>query len=59
MKEVIRKYALQNAVKYNGKASVSAIVGKVLKELPSLKSNIIKITDEIRNIVEEVNLLSL
>ena len=59
MKEVIRKYALQNAVKYNGKASVSAIVGKVLKELPSLKSNISKITDEIRNIVEEVNLLSL
>ena len=36
--EIVRKYALQNAALYNGKANPKAVVGKVLAELPDLRS---------------------
>ncbi len=37
LKQTITKYALQNAVKYNGKANPGAVIGKVLGENPDLK----------------------
>jgi len=58
LKTIIRKYALQNAVKYNGKANIGAIVGKVLAENPKLKSDIKNISKEIRKTVGEINSLS-
>src|SRR3989344_1625500 len=53
----IRKYALQNAVKFNGKANIGAVVGKVLGESPELKEDMGKLSKEIKKIVEEVNSL--
>ena len=55
MKDVILKYALQNALKYNGKANAGAVIGKVLSENPALKKEIAKLGKEIQQIVKEVN----
>jgi len=54
----IRKYALQNAVKYGGKANIGAVVGKVLAENPGLKKDMGKLSKEIKKIADEVNSLS-
>jgi len=47
-KTTIRKYALQNAVKYKGKANIGAVIGKVLAENPELKENTKKLSKEIK-----------
>jgi len=54
----IRKYALQNAVKFNGKANVGAVIGKVLAENPELKKDMKKLSKDIHKIVNQVNSLS-
>ena len=56
---LILKYALQNAVKYKGKANSGAVIGKILQESPSLKSRIKEIAKKINDTVKEVNSLSL
>ncbi len=55
----IRKYALQNAVFYKGKANPKAVVGKILGECPELRSKAAEITPLINQIVEDVNRLGL
>jgi len=57
LEDTIRKYALQNAVKYNGKANIGAVVGKVLAENPGLKKDMKKLSKQIHKIVNEVNSL--
>ena len=57
LKTTIRKYALQNAVKFNGKANVGAVIGKVLAENPELKKDMKKLSRDIKNIVDEVDSL--
>ncbi len=59
MEELIRKYALDNAVKFEGKANPGAVIGKVLKEDPSLKENMKEVSKEINSIVKEINSLGL
>ena len=58
MEELILKYALQNAVKYNGKANIGAVLGKVLAENPELKKDAKKVSKEIKDVVSKVNSLS-
>ncbi len=58
LEATIRKYALQNAVKYNGKANIGAVMGKVLAENPELKKDMGKLSREIKKIVDEINSLS-
>ncbi len=55
MKETILKYALQNAIKFNGKATPGAIIGKVLAQDPSLKPKAKEISKQIHEILTEVN----
>src|SRR3989344_5256826 len=38
---MIEKYALQNAIKFNGKCDSKAIIGKVLQELPNVKNKVV------------------
>ncbi|HQA20775.1 MAG TPA: hypothetical protein PLD09_02745 [Methanomassiliicoccaceae archaeon] len=38
LKDVVRKYALQNAALYGGKANPKAVMGKVMAERPELRS---------------------
>ncbi len=58
METTIRKYALQNAVKYNGKANIGAVIGKVLAENPELRKDMKSLNKEIKKTVDEVNSLS-
>ena len=58
MKEIILKYALQNAVRYKGKANSAAVIGKVLAENPDLRDKAKDLSKEIKKIVKEVNELS-
>lgn len=59
LKSLIRKYALQNALKYKGKASPGAVIGKVLAENPELKEKIKEISKEVAKIIKEINKLPL
>ncbi len=59
LKEIILKYALHNAVKFNGKANPGAIIGKLLKEDSGLKSRIKELSKDIQKTVKDVNKLSL
>ena len=58
MDEIIRKYALQNAVKFNGKANPGAVIGKIIAERPELKSDMKKIAKKVNEIIKKVNSLS-
>jgi len=57
MEELIYKYALQNAVKFKGKANVGAVIGKVIAELPSSKGK--ELAMKTQEIVKKVNSMSL
>ncbi len=56
---LIRKYALQNAVFFEGKARPGAVVGKVMAEDPSLRERAKEVNELARKIVEEINELTL
>ena len=55
MQDTILKYALQNAVKFKGKANPGAIIGKLFKEDPNLKSKAAELGKKIAEVVKEVN----
>ena len=59
VEDTIRKFALQNAVFFKGKANPKAVVGKVLGGCPELRSKAAEITPLINSIVEEVNAMGL
>lgn len=55
---VIRKYALQNAVQFEGKATVGSVLGKVMAENPELRPRAKEITVLAKSIVDEINKMS-
>ncbi len=57
LERLARKYALQNAVHYGGKAAIGAVVGKILAEKPSLKPRIKEVNAAISSAIREVNRL--
>jgi glutamyl-tRNA synthetase len=59
LREIIRKNALLNALKYDGKAQIGPIAGKLLGEKPELRAKAKEVTALINQIVKEVNLLQL
>ena len=58
-RELIRKFALLNAVKHGGKAREPSVIGKALAEKPQLKTEMEKVVKFVKEIVREVNSLSL
>ncbi len=58
MKDLIRKWVLQNAFKYEGKASAGAIIGKLISEDPALKEKLKDVSKLVQQTVKEVNALS-
>ncbi len=54
-----RKYALQNAVQYGGKAQDGKVISKLLGEKPELRKMAKEITPQIKAVVAEVNAMSL
>lgn len=59
LKSLITKYALQNALKYKGKANPGAVIGKVLAENPDLRGKAKEIGKEAAKIVSDINKLPL
>jgi glutamyl-tRNA synthetase len=55
LKELIRKNALLNAVKHDGKAQTGAVVGKILGEKADYRSKVGELSALINGIVQEVN----
>lgn len=58
MDEVIRKFALQNAIKFHGSANPKAVIGHVFSEEPGLKKKSKEVMQRINEIVEEISQLS-
>ena len=54
----IFKFALQNAVKYGGKAQAKSIMPKVMQHCPDCRKNITQTLEEINKVVEQVNSLN-
>jgi len=59
LEDLVRKFALQNAILHNGKADEGAVIGKVIAARPELKSEIKDVMKVIKSIVAEVNALTL
>ncbi len=57
--EIIRKYTLKNAVKFDGKATVGAVMGKVMGESEELREDPGGTKELVAEMVDEVNRLSL
>ena len=56
-KELALKYALQNAVFYNGRANAGAVMGKILAEQPGLRAKASELGKEVAAVVRDVNKL--
>ncbi len=59
MKEKIKFFALENAIKFNGKGNQGAVIGKILSLHPELKKDMKTLSKQINEIVKEVNSMSL
>ncbi len=59
LKNSIRKTALLNAVRHDGKAQIGPVVGKILGERPELRSRAREVTTLINDVLKEVNAISL
>src|SRR3989344_4583530 len=57
LEKVIRKHALENAIKYHGKANAGSVIGKVISEFQ--KEDKQKLIQKVLKAVKEVNELSL
>ena len=55
---IITKYALQNAIRFKGKANPGAIIGKVLAEKPELKKDVPSLQKKIKDVLKRINSLS-
>jgi len=59
LRDSIYKYAIENAVKFKGKANPGAIVGKIISENPELKKDMKTVSMQINEVLKEVNAMSL
>ncbi|MFH1505458.1 MAG: glutamate--tRNA ligase [archaeon] len=58
MDDIIEKYALQNAIKFDGNARVGAVIGACIQEKPKLKDKLKELSAKVREIVMHINELS-
>ncbi len=59
LRELVYKYALQNAVFYKGKANVSAVLGKIISQSQEARLNIKETRLLVETLVKEVNFMSI
>ena len=59
IRDIALKHALINAVRFNGKASMNAVISKVFAEDPSLRSMAKEVAQIVKEVVDYVNSLSL
>ena len=58
LREILRKIALLNAIRHDGKAQAGTVIGKILGEKPELRYRVKEISVHSKEVVEEVNKLS-
>lgn len=58
-REVIKKFVLLNALRYDGKASQKPVFGKLLGEYPQFRQKIKDVAPIVNEIVQEINALPL
>lgn len=58
LEEAIRKYALQNAAQFQGKATLGSVLGKVMAEDPALRARAKEISALARSVIDEVNAMA-
>jgi glutamyl-tRNA synthetase len=54
-KTLIKKFILQNSIKFDGKPNVGAVIGKIIGEKPELKKDIKKLREEIQKVIKEIS----
>jgi len=59
MEDKIRFFALENAIKFKGKANPGAVIGKILSLNPEAKKDMKTLSKKIQEIIKEVNSMSL
>jgi len=59
LRESIRKIALLNAIKHEGKAQNGPVVGKILGEKPEYRTRVREVSDLVDSVIRDVNGLSL
>ena len=59
VKKEIRKFALQNAVEYDGKTNAKIVLAKILGSRSELRNNVKEVAEECSIIVTNVNAISL
>jgi len=59
LKEAIRKTALLNAIRHDGKAQAGPVIGKILGEKPEFRTKVKELSTLVNNIIKEVNNLTL
>ncbi|MEM2972175.1 MAG: glutamate--tRNA ligase [Candidatus Bathyarchaeia archaeon] len=59
LEEAIRKIALLNAVRHEGKAQAGSVIGKILGEKPELKAHVKELSALVNAVIKEVNALSI
>ncbi|MAG78420.1 glutamate--tRNA ligase [archaeon] len=59
MEKEIRKLIIQNAKKFNGKASPGAVIGSLIAKDPKIKPKLKEISKKVNQIIKEVNSLPL
>jgi glutamyl-tRNA synthetase len=57
--EKIRAYSLQNAMLHDGKASASAVIGKLIADNPKLRNNIKELAIQVNKVIREINKIPL
>ncbi|MDH5794208.1 MAG: glutamate--tRNA ligase family protein, partial [Candidatus Bathyarchaeota archaeon] len=59
LKEIIRKIALLNAIRHEGKAQAGPVIGKILGEKSEFRTKVKELSTLVNDIVKEVNNLPL
>jgi glutamyl-tRNA synthetase len=59
LRKIIRKIALMNAIRHEGKAQAGPVIGKILGERSELRTRVRELSDFVNDIILEVNDLSL
>ena len=55
LEESIKKYALQNAIHFNGKCNPGSVIGKIISEYPEVKKNMKKTMQLINDTCKEIS----
>src|SRR5574341_1069922 len=58
LKKSVRKYALDNARRYNGIPNIGSVIGRILAARPELKAELKKLTPDIKKICDEVRMMT-